>query len=471
MDSGRDAAAGALFETLPLVGRERRWSFVDVLAVNTGLAIATWAFLFGGATAQLVGFVDGVLAILLGSAIGVIILLLALLPVATKWGAEWYVSQRSVFGPRGAVLYMAVVELSAIFFWSAILASMSGNAVTDVVSRVMPGAAILDWPLATMVALGLLALVWLLIRRGSGGIRILNLIAAPALVVLCLWLMGSVLTQFSVAEIAAAPALAPASDDHATNVMLAIELNITAGMGWFSLMANLGRYARTPRGAVWGNFLAYVPIAGAAAIVGLMSSLVLGSDDPVTWMVPIVGVFGGMVLLAILVIANFSSLVASLQSNCQSLVQNFGPRVQSLGWPGLTLLVVLGVAALVVLGSDALFDRFSTIVSYIQAAFASAAGVALADYAVLRRRRLDLRAIYDSGPGGAYYFWGGFNPAAFAAIGAGAFVYLWLFDPLSFATAPLFRFASASLPTVAAAFCVHLVLTKAFVMRAGRGGY
>ncbi|NJO55744.1 MAG: hypothetical protein HC834_04590 [Rhodospirillales bacterium] len=66
----------ALAETLPLLPEERSWSFRDMLAVKSGLSIATWGFLFGGATGQLVGFVDGVIALTFGTATGLGILFL-----------------------------------------------------------------------------------------------------------------------------------------------------------------------------------------------------------------------------------------------------------------------------------------------------------------------------------------------------------------------------------------------------------
>lgn len=464
------ATDAALHETLPLVAAERRWAFVDVLSVKTGLAIATWAFLFGGATAQLVGFVDGLFAILIGNAIGVIILLIAMMSSSAKWGSEWFVSQRSVFGPRGVIAYVIVFVLIAVFFWAAILASMTGNALTDIVVQLGIGLPLEREWLVKLVALAVLALTWALVARGSGSIRILNLLAAPALVLMCLWLMASIFGQFSLAQIMAAPPIAPPAD-RGMNLMLAVELNIASGLGWNSLACNLGRYAKSPRAAIWGSFVAYVPVNGLAAGVGLTSALVLGSADPVTWMVPIVGPAGGLILLVVLALANLSSLVGMLQGNCQTLVQNLGPRLQSLGWPLFTLLVTVGVAGLVVLGSETLFSRFSTLVSFLQAILVSAAGVALADYMLLRRRNLCLRALYDNRPGSDYAFWGGVNPFPFVAIAAGALVYLLLLDPVTFEAAPLFRLASASLPALVVALFSHLLLTRLFVIPAGKGGY
>jgi hypothetical protein len=78
----------ALAETLPLLPEERSWSFRDMLAVKSGLAIATWGFLAGGATGQLVGFADGMVALFAGTALGIGLLSFALLLPVYRTGTE-----------------------------------------------------------------------------------------------------------------------------------------------------------------------------------------------------------------------------------------------------------------------------------------------------------------------------------------------------------------------------------------------
>lgn len=121
----------ALAETLPLLAGERSWSFRDMLAVKSGLAIATWAFLFGGTTGQLVGFVDGVIAIVCGTAIGIGLLFFALLLPAYKWGTESFVFMRSAFGPLGTCVLAFLLVVCNVPFWVAILASMAGASASE----------------------------------------------------------------------------------------------------------------------------------------------------------------------------------------------------------------------------------------------------------------------------------------------------------------------------------------------------
>lgn len=466
----RGPDSDSLAESLPLIRADRNWTFIDVMCVKSGLAIATWAFLFGGATAQFVGFWDGIFAIFVGNAIGVILLLLAVVLPSSKWGTEFFVHQRSVYGPLGVLIFVLVVIFLVIIGWTALLATMTGKAVAEIARSVFPDMPIAASTLATMVSLFVLFITWRLIVRGSSGVRVLNLLAAPALILLCVWLMASIFSQVSLADIAAAPAIKP-GPDRAKNIMIAIELNIASGISWFNVAANLGRYAKTQRAAVWGSFVGYVPVNGLAYIVGLTSALVLASSDPVTWMVPIVGPLGGVILLLILALANLSSLVGMTQGNCQTMIQIFGPRAQSLGWSGMTSILLLGTAIIVVFATDALYDRFTTLVSFCQAALAPACGIALADRIGLRANRVNLRALFENHAGSDYYFWKRINPGAFAALGVGAFVYLTLLNPVTFDSAPLFTYVSASLPAMAVAFIVHLLAARLIAMRAGWGSY
>ena len=73
MHRGRDVQETeqeAAFSELPALRHERIWGFFDFSSVNVGLAIATWSFLGGGATALFVGAEAGIAAIIIGNLIG-----------------------------------------------------------------------------------------------------------------------------------------------------------------------------------------------------------------------------------------------------------------------------------------------------------------------------------------------------------------------------------------------------------------
>ncbi|MGB3470459.1 MAG: hypothetical protein WBA51_06545 [Erythrobacter sp.] len=459
----------ALAETLPLLPEERSWSFRDMLAVKSGLSIATWGFLFGGATGQLVGFVDGFIALFFGTALGLGILFFALLLPVYRQGCESFVFLRSAFGSIGAGLLAVPLVLGVVPFWTAILSTMAGAATEEV----LIGLDLLDvdsgLPLAAALSFVVLGVSFLLAVRGSNTLRLVNLAIVPLLVLLSSGLLLAVFAQAGWSAILAAePPAMPW--DRATRLMIAVELNIVAALSWFGLVGNLMRYGTSPRAATWGTWIGLVPVSLLPGIAGLASSLALGSADPVQWMTPLVGPVLGLAMLLVLILANLSSIVGMLQGNVATIIHNFGAPMRRFGFAGAVVMFCLMAALIIWFASEDLYTQFYSIVAFYGAIFAACVGVLLADRLVLRRSKVDLAGLH-SNSGGPYRFWFGINPAAFIALLAGFFVYTMLLEPVSQTPSAAFRYCSASLPAIAVAFALHILLSRLITIPAGKGGY
>jgi NCS1 family nucleobase:cation symporter-1 len=63
------------------------------------------------------------------------------------------------------------------------------------------------------------------------------------------------------------------------------------------------------------------------------------------------------------------------------------------------------------------------------------------------------------------------NPFAFAAVAGGALTYYLLLNPLTYESATLFRYTSASVPAFVVAGVLHYAFTRLIVVPAGKGGY
>ena len=459
----------ALAETLPLMPEERSWSFRDMLAVKSGLSIATWGFLFGGATGQLVGFVDGFIALFLGTATGLGILFFALLLPVYRSGCESFVFLRSAFGPLGASLLAVPLVLGMVPFSAAILSTMAGAATEEVLIGLSLFPADSGWPLAAIMSFAVLGVSFLLAARGSDTLRLFNLATVPLLVLLSGGLLVAVFLEAGWDAILAA--VPPETRwDRPTRLMLAVELNIVAAISWFGLVGNLMRYGTSARAATWGTWIGLVPVSLLPATAGLASSLALGSPDPVQWMTPLVGPVLGLAMLLILILANVSSAVGLLQGNVTTVIQNFGVSIRRLGFAGMTGILCVIAALIIWLATDALYAKFYTITASFGAIFSACVGVTLADRLVLRRSHVDLAGLHDTA-GGPYAFWSGISPVALIALAAGFAAYLAFLDPVSQTPGALFRYTAASLPAIAGAFVVHLVLSHLVTIPAGRGGY
>jgi NCS1 family nucleobase:cation symporter-1 len=95
----------------------------------------------------------------------------------------------------------------------------------------------------------------------------------------------------------------------------------------------------------------------------------------------------------------------------------------------------------------------------------------VADFFLLRRRHIDLRALYDDDPSSKYGFWHHFNPAGIAALVAGFLTYVLILNPQTLESRGAFELFTASVPSLVVGAGVHLVLTKLVVQPLGWGGY
>ena len=147
------------------------------------------------------------------------------------------------------------------------------------------------------------------------------------------------------------------------------------------------------------------------------------------------------------------------------------PGLAQLPWAAVLLLGLVPVAAVSILVPDLFFDNFGTFLAFIGVCFAPLCAIQIVDYFLLRQQWLDIRGIFQDGPGTPYQYWGGFNPAAILAMAAGFATYLYLLNPVSYASHWPYDFVTASLPTAAVGGLVYLLVTLVLVKPAGKGGY
>jgi NCS1 family nucleobase:cation symporter-1 len=142
-----------------------------------------------------------------------------------------------------------------------------------------------------------------------------------------------------------------------------------------------------------------------------------------------------------------------------------------LSWPAILLITIVPVAMVGLFIPELFFAHFGTFLAFIGVGFAPLCGIQIADYYLMRRRRVGIRALFDNGPDSPYRFWGGFNPAALVAMAAGCATYVGLLDPLTYESHGPYAFTTASLPSVLVAALVYCIVTHLWVRPAGKGGY
>jgi NCS1 family nucleobase:cation symporter-1 len=268
-------------------------------------------------------------------------------------------------------------------------------------------------------------------------------------------------------ELVAAQA-ASASIDPLWNYTTGLELGIATTLSWWPYIGAMIRMAPNGRAVVLPVLLGMGAPVPLLSFIGLAGVLVLKSSDPSEWLRTVGGPGYAIVALCFVTAANFGTAIAGIFASTVGL-RNFA-SLETRSWTTLLLLTISPVALVGALIPELFFAKFGNFLAFIGVAFAPLCGIQIVDYYFLRRRRLDLHAIFDGSPGSPYYFWRGVNPIALIALAAGCAAYIVLLNPLTYASWGPYRFLTASLPAALVAGLVH-ALGSRIVRRAGRGGY
>lgn len=457
------------FGSLPLLKSERVWSALDFSWVNVALAIATWAFLVGGATASFVGFQQGIAAMIIGNAIGLCFMVLASTVASQRYGVEQYTILRPVFGVAGVAALVFTVVLITEMGWSSLLGIMVGRATTQV-AGVATGMEFDEYGLmVTAGALVALAIAWYILSRGPITIGRLNKFIAPGLLVITALLMVFLVINTSWADLLDAGPLAP-FDDPQLNFMIAVEFNVAVGVSWYPVMGSLARMTTSPRAAIWPAYGGLLIATLLAQIVGMGAALTLGDSDPTVWMIPFGGPLLGAFILLFICFANITSMSSIVYSTVLALRQSSGELLTGLHWKWLCAGFFV-LPALLAFFPQFMYERFVLFVTLSGAFLASMCGAIIADYFILRKQHIDLSELYAPGNRSTYHLPGGVNWAGIAAVLAGAAFYLWIYNPVTLETQPVFNVISASLPAAVLGGIVYWILAVVLYRNRGVGGF
>ncbi|NEY90606.1 purine-cytosine permease family protein [Tabrizicola oligotrophica] len=455
---------------LPLLPTERLWGFWEFTYANSALAIATWAFLIGGAVGLFVGPREGIAAIVIGNIIGVVLAALPTCVPAGKYGVEQFTMLRSQFGANGSrlVYFLAVVFLT--MGWLAVLGMMFGRSIDGLTSLISGSEAAPLGSKVTVAAIGAILLTWFVVAKGPTSIKFFNMVISPALVLLMGWMMYLIFSQHSFDELLAMNALAPPFEDKALNFIIAVEVNLAAGISWWPYVGNLGRLTKNERTAFWPNIVGIFGAAAMGEVVGLLGSVALGNSDPTIWMAQVGGLTVGVIALGFVAFANVTSMANILYTSVVGLRQIGTGAIRAIRWEVLLLMFCV-VPLILVIFYPTMYDGFFIFLVWTAALYAALAGIGIADYFLLRRQTLDLHALHGNQLKGPYRYVAGFNPIAITALVVGAVVYIAVFNPQTLESAPVFKYLTASLPSCLAAGFVHYVLTRIFAKGEGWGDY
>lgn len=449
----------------PLLPSERTWGGWKLGISLATAAAATWCYIIGEYAGYYLNFREGFAALFAGSMIGMLIVALAAVPVAMRFGVDSIASSKPQFGSRGWVI-PAAMQFVSIVGWNSLLLIFFAKSTTQLLRAL--GVIGEDSGGALVSATVLLAsgLVFLFLLKGSAGVdRVAKILVAH--VFIGMWMLYILVTQRWDDLQAAVPAYA--STEPLWNYTTGVEIGIVSLLSWWPYIGAMVRMAPNGRTAalpIMVGMGAPVPILSAIGIAGI---LVLQVSDPSEWMRTVGGPVYGIIALIFVAAANLGTAVAGVYSSSIGL-RHF-PALQHLHWPTLLLISILPVGVVGLFIPDLFFANFGTFLAFIGLGFAPLCGIQITDYYLLRGRRVDLRGLFEGGSSGTYAYWGGFNPASIVGMAAGVATYLYLLNPITYASNSPYEFLTASLPSMVAAGVAFAIVTLVVNKPAGKGGY
>ena len=239
--------------------------------------------------------------------------------------------------------------------------------------------------------------------------------------------------------------------------MIVVELAIAGGISWFGGVGFLARNTTTQRNAVYPEILHLGLAMGLVCCVGLFSSLVLRTDDPTEWLIPIGGAVMGLLALLFVAVANITSSAISVYASGLALRHLELLKVRP--WWHIVLWSLVPCMPFVFWPNE-LAGMGSNFLAYNGTLYAPVVGILFADFVFVRRQRLNVRAIFDDDPQAEYYYTRGFHWPALVCMILGQAIFFALLDPLTFDSHPLFLFLTASLPACIVPGVVYTVWLK-----------
>jgi len=241
-------------------------------------AAVSIAEIFTGTLLAPLGFTKGIIAILLGHAIGCLLLYAAGL-MGAKTGKSAMETVKISFGSRGALLF-AALNVMQLVGWTAIMI-ISGARATGVIAN-----PILNTQGETLwcLVMGILIIIWILV--GIQNLNKLNVVAMSTLFLLTIVLSVVVFGHGSAAT--------------ATGVMsfgAAVELSAAMPLSWLPLISDYTRQARSPKAATSVSVLVYFITSCWMYIIGLGTAIFTGQTDIALIMVQSGLGIGGVIII------------------------------------------------------------------------------------------------------------------------------------------------------------------------------
>lgn len=446
----------ALEGRLPVLPSERIYDRYGALLWTTAvLSAASYAYLVGGALASFGNTRLSIAGYLIGLIVGEVVVVTCAGVPSYRSGVDTVDAAKSALGTRGSVLVLLSV-LATCLGWAYVLVAMSAESASSFVQAVQGNGSRREEVFVVAVALLLLAAVWLLASRGPAAMARLSSICAPAQIAVAVGLMSVLVYRYGAVSLWQKSGATAIGSPRLLPIAYGIELGFDNALSLLPYIGGLTRLVRHRRHLV-GPTVIGSGIVGAwvIAAVAALATNATGLTDPAAWILSLTGPFAGAVIVTFLLVANIGTLVVQ--------VYVAGVAAQQIRWiAGLPWKWVLALAiapgVLLAFRTQWLLAHVATWLGYNGVIFVGMAAVLFTDYYVVRREQIELAHLFARPGQGAYWYAAGVNWVAMAIIAGASVVYMMMFDPITFAVKPVFRFAGAGIPVVLASAILYWAL-------------
>jgi len=408
----------------PVQDKHRTLGGLDYFILWSSLGVGLLVF-SAGSLLSAASFIDAILAIIVGSAAGSILLALAG-KIGSDHGIPSLITMRPSFGIRGSYL-PAILNIMQLVGWTTFEIMIMARAAEMLAGSMVPyyfWAAIFGALVALLGITGPLNVVrkWIgkfavWIAYGTSAIIIINLISSA-----------------DVAALISSPG-------EGMSFFSALDLVIAMPISWLPLVADYNRFAKKSRSALWGTFIGFT----MTNILFYFGGVLLGTSDVIAIIVAIQAMFFGFLMLLLVVdeADNAFADVYSAAVSAQDIFSKISQKHLIVGFTTLSAILAMVVS----------IQQYEVFLLLIGAIFVPLFGVVLTDYYVVKKRKYTEQMFYlrQNKLGIA-------APAIIAwALGAAI---NYILSPLSPIYIPQLPAIGATIPSIAAASLIYLAIVR-----------
>ncbi len=417
-------------ELAPTTAEERNWSVLNMASLWIGMVVCVPTYMLaGGLIALGMNWWQAVGTVLLGNLI-VLIPMILNGHAGTKLGVPFPVLSRASFGILGANIPSILRGLVACG-WFGIQTAIGGAAIYQLVGAIRGeplGGEVIGWlglngPQLVCFAV-FLVLQLVIIYRGIDSIKVLETWAAPFLILMGLALLGwAYIKADGFGNMLSAKSAFAEGGEKEGQFLAHFFPALTGMVGfWATLSLNIPdftRYAKSQRDQALGQAIglplfmtlfAFIGVAVTSASVVIYGEAI---SDPTALAGRMGGGFGVVIALAALTIATLSTNIAANVVSPANAIMNLSPQKATFRMGGfITAFIGVVIMPWKLLASPDGYI-FTWLIGY-SALLGPIGGIVIVDYFLVRKTEINLEGLFrrDS----EYWYSGGFNPIAIAAL-------------------------------------------------------